>query len=267
MAAALHATAQLCRRRFPDAQGRGRDRGVLHCRRRGRARRDRQDCRARDLDRRDRPVHARQRADHVGALQDRGPHRGDHLRAVQGALLPEPAVRLLAAAADRGPAAGQCRDPAPGKAVVNFRTSDTARPSRRRTIVTLRGGNFMPLPRRRLLQFAAAAVLAVTSRIARAYPTRPVRWIVGFPPGGPADILARLLGQWLSERLGQQFVIENRPGAGGNISTEAVVRAPADGYTLLLVTTANAINATLYDKLGYNFIRDITPVAGIIRVP
>ena len=107
------------------------------------------------------------------------------------------------------------------------------------------------------------------SRIARAqaYPTRPVRIIVGFPAGGAADIVARLIGQWLSERLGQPFVIENRPGAGSNIGTEAVVRAPADGYTLLLVATANAINATLYDKLNFNFIRDIAPVAGIIREP
>ena len=91
--------------------------------------------------------------------------------------------------------------------------------------------------------------------------------IVGFAAGGAADILARLMGQWLSERLGQPFVIENRPGAGGNIGTEAVVRAPPDGYTLLLVSASNAINATLYDKLNFNFIRDIAPVAGIIRVP
>ena len=107
------------------------------------------------------------------------------------------------------------------------------------------------------------------SRIAWAqtYPTRPVRLIVGFRPAVATDILARLMGQWLSERLGQPFVIENRPGAGGNIGTEAVVRAPPDGYTLLLVTPANAINATLYDKLNFNFIRDIAPVASIIRVP
>ena len=96
---------------------------------------------------------------------------------------------------------------------------------------------------------------------------RPVRLIVGYPPAGTADIVARLMGQWLSERLGQQFIIENRPGAGGNIATEAVVRAPADGYTLLLVNSANAINATLYEKLNINFIRDIAPVAGIMRAP
>ena len=94
-----------------------------------------------------------------------------------------------------------------------------------------------------------------------------MRIIVGFPAGGPTDIFARLIGQWLSERLGQPFVIENRPGAGGNIATEAVVRAPPDGYTLLMVGAANAINATLYDKLNFNFIRDIAPVASIVRVP
>jgi tripartite-type tricarboxylate transporter receptor subunit TctC len=106
------------------------------------------------------------------------------------------------------------------------------------------------------------------SRIASAqtYPARPVRIIVGFAAGGQNDIVARLMSQWLSERLGQQFIVDNRPGAGGNIGTEAVVRAPADGYTLLLVTPANAINATLYDKLNFNFIRDTAPVAGILRV-
>src|SRR5262245_43238129 len=128
----------------------------------------------------------------------------------------------------------------------------------------------MKLPRRNFLYLAAgAAALAAVSRIARAqtYPSRPVRIIVGFAAGGPTDILARLMGQWLSERLGQQFVIENRPGGGGNIGTEAVVRASPDGYTLLLVGGGNAINATLYDKLNFNFIRDIAPVATIIRAP
>ena len=129
----------------------------------------------------------------------------------------------------------------------------------------------MKLPhRRKFLQLAAgAAALPVLSQIARAqaYPTRPVRLVVGFPPGGTADIVARVIGQWLAERLGQPFVIENRPGAGGNVGTEAVVHAPPDGYTLLLVNPPNAINATLYERLNYNFIRDIAPVAGIMRVP
>jgi tripartite-type tricarboxylate transporter receptor subunit TctC len=116
---------------------------------------------------------------------------------------------------------------------------------------------------------AGAATLPVVSRVARAqtYPTRPVRWVVAAGAGSTADIVVRLMGQWLSERLGQPFVVEHRPGAGANIGTEAVVRAPADGYTLLLVNPANAINATLYDKLNFNFIRDIAPVAGLIRGP
>jgi tripartite-type tricarboxylate transporter receptor subunit TctC len=131
-------------------------------------------------------------------------------------------------------------------------------------------GAIMKLPRRKFLHLAAgAAALPAVSRIAGAqsYPSRPVRIIVGFPAGGGVDIVARLIGQWLSERLRQPFVIENRPGAGSNIATEVVVRAPADGYTLLLVHASNAINATLYDKLNFNFIRDIAPVAGIIVVP
>ncbi|MBV8423075.1 MAG: tripartite tricarboxylate transporter substrate binding protein [Hyphomicrobiales bacterium] len=128
----------------------------------------------------------------------------------------------------------------------------------------------MKLARRRFLYLAAgAAALPAVSPIATAqtYPTRPVRFIIGYPAGGSADLTARLLGQWLSERLGQPFVIESRPGAGTNIATEAVVNAPPDGYTLLLVAPANAINATLYEKLNHNFMRDMAPVAGLIRFP
>ena len=128
----------------------------------------------------------------------------------------------------------------------------------------------MKLPRRNFLHLATgAAALPAVSRIAWAqnYPTRPVRIIAATAPGGLPDILARLIAPWLSGRLGQQFVIDNRPGGGGNIGTEAVVRSPADGYTLLLCGTFNAINATLYDKLNFDFIRDIAPVAGIMRVP
>jgi tripartite-type tricarboxylate transporter receptor subunit TctC len=128
----------------------------------------------------------------------------------------------------------------------------------------------MKLPRRRqFLHLAAgAAALPAVSRIAwaQAYPARPVRLIVGFPAGGPTDITARVMAQWLSERLGQQVVVDNRAGAGSNIAAEGVVNAPPDGYTLLLVGATNAINATLYEKLNFNFIRDIAPVAGIIRV-
>ena len=126
----------------------------------------------------------------------------------------------------------------------------------------------MKPPRRKFLHLAAgAAALPAVSRIARAqaYPTKPVHIIVGFGAGGSVDLFARLIGQWLSERLGQPFIIETRPGAGGNIATEAVVRAVPDGYTLLLVTAANAINETLFDKLNFNFIRDITPIATIHR--
>jgi tripartite-type tricarboxylate transporter receptor subunit TctC len=128
----------------------------------------------------------------------------------------------------------------------------------------------MRLARRRFLHLtAAAAALPLAPRLARAdtWPSRPVHIISGYPPGGPSDILGRLIGQRLSERLGQAFVMESRPGAGGNIATDAVVRAAPDGYTLLVMTTANAINATLYDRLNFDFIRDMAPVAGFIRVP
>ena len=128
----------------------------------------------------------------------------------------------------------------------------------------------MKLPRRKFLRMAAAAAVAPalpSAAWAQTYPARPVRLIVPFAPGGGSDIFARLIGQWLSERLGQPFVIDNRPGAGSNIGTEAVVNAHPDGYTLLLVNAANAINATLYDRLNFNFARDIVPVAGLIRVP
>jgi len=128
----------------------------------------------------------------------------------------------------------------------------------------------MKLSRRSLLHLSAGAVaLPALSCRARAqtYPARPIRLIIGYTPGGSADITARLTGQWLSERLGQSVIVESRPGGGTNIATEAVVRAPPDGYTLLLVAPANAINATLYDKLNFEFLRDIVPVAGIIRFP
>ena len=124
----------------------------------------------------------------------------------------------------------------------------------------VRGVSPVKLPRRQFLHLAAgAAALPAASRItwAQAYPSRSVSLVAGFAPGGGVDITARLIGQWLSERLGQQFVIENRPGASSNIATEAVARAPADGYTLLLIGSFNTINATLYDKLNFNFVRDI----------
>ena len=128
----------------------------------------------------------------------------------------------------------------------------------------------MKLPRRKFLRLAAgAAVLPTALGVARAqsYPSRPVHIIVGFPPGGATDINARLIGQWLSERLGQPFIIENRPGAGSNIATELVVHAAPDGYTVLLAGPPTAINATLYEKLNFNFIRDIAPIASIVREP
>ncbi len=129
----------------------------------------------------------------------------------------------------------------------------------------------MQLPRRTFLHLAiGAAALPAASRFAAAqaaYPSRPVRWVVGYTPGGGNDIIARLMGQWLQERLGQPFVIENRPGAASNLATEAVVKAPHDGYTLLLINFANAANATMYKNLKFDFIRDITPAAGIVTVP
>ena len=128
----------------------------------------------------------------------------------------------------------------------------------------------MKFLRRQFLHMAAsAAALPAVSRLAwaQAYPTRPVRLIVQVPAGGSPDIVARVVAQWLSERMGQQFVVDNRPGASGNIGTEAVVRAAADGYSLLLAMSANAINASLYDNLRFNFIRDTTPVASIARIP
>ena len=128
----------------------------------------------------------------------------------------------------------------------------------------------MKFPRRQFLRLAAgAAALPAVSRIARAqaYPTRPVRFVVGFAPGGGGDLATRLMGQWLSERLGQQFVVENRVGASSNLATEQVVRAPADGYTLIQLNVANAINASLYDKLSFNILRDLVPVASFMRVP
>jgi tripartite-type tricarboxylate transporter receptor subunit TctC len=126
----------------------------------------------------------------------------------------------------------------------------------------------MKLPRRQFLHLAAAAaMLPALSRIAKgqSYPSRPVRIIVGFAAGGPTDVFARVMAQWLSDHLGQQFVVENRPGGGSNIATEMVVNAPPDGYTLLLTAPANTINATLYEKLSFNFLHDIVPVASIVR--
>jgi tripartite-type tricarboxylate transporter receptor subunit TctC len=128
----------------------------------------------------------------------------------------------------------------------------------------------MKLPRRKFLHLAAgAAALPAITRVASAqsYPVRPVHLLAGFPPGGIVDLIARLIGQWLSERLGQQFVIENRPGAGSNIATELVARAKPDGYTLLLVSSVNAWNTAIYDNLNFNFVRDIAPAASIIRTP
>jgi tripartite-type tricarboxylate transporter receptor subunit TctC len=128
----------------------------------------------------------------------------------------------------------------------------------------------MKLVRRQFLHLSAVALaLPAASHVARAqtYPARPVRVVAGFAAGGPIDIVARLMAQWLSERLGQQFIVENRPGAGGNIAAESVVSATPDGYTLLMVSPSNTVNMTLYEKLNFNFLRDIAPVAGIVRLP
>src|SRR5262245_53863438 len=134
----------------------------------------------------------------------------------------------------------------------------------------MQGGNGMRPHRRTFLRLmTSAAALPVVSRIAsaQAYPARPVRLVVGFAAGGTQDVIARLMGRWLSERLGQQIVMEHRPGAASNIAAEAVVKSPPDGYTLFMVGPNNAINATLYDKLNFDFLRDLAPVAGIVRVP
>src|SRR5215470_3102071 len=139
-----------------------------------------------------------------------------------------------------------------------------APPPRRRTMMK------MKFPRREILHLVAgAAALPAIMRVARAqaYPSRPVRFVVGFAPGGGGDLATRLMGQWLSERLGQQFVVENRVGASSNLATEQVVRAPADGYTLIQLNVANAINASLYSKLSFDVLRDLAPVASFMRVP
>src|SRR6516165_4424793 len=146
----------------------------------------------------------------------------------------------------------------------------TSRENESGSRLAFQGSNMIKLPRRKFLHLAAgAAALSAASRIAwaQAYPARPVRIIVGFPAGGPTDIVARVMAQWLSERLGRQFVVENRAGAASNIGTEAALRAPPDGYTLLQVTSSNAVNATFYENLSFDFINDIAPVGAIIRVP
>src|SRR6201989_3186260 len=127
----------------------------------------------------------------------------------------------------------------------------------------------MTLPRRQFLRLtvAAAALPTAYSAHAKSYPPRPWRWIVPYPPGGATDLVARLIGQWLSERLGQQFIIENRPGGGTNIGVQAVVNSAPDGYTLLFFGSTNAINTTLYESLPFNFLRDIAPVAGLVALP
>jgi tripartite-type tricarboxylate transporter receptor subunit TctC len=148
-----------------------------------------------------------------------------------------------------------------GAAYPNAKEQQERRRIRERTM-TYNRGVFTTL-----LALGLASLVGIGDAVALDYPTKPVRWIVGYPAGGSTDIMARLVGQYLSEKLGQQFVVENRPGATNNLGTEQVVRAAPDGYTLLLVNPANAVNATLYEKLNFNFIRDIAPVAGFIRTP
>src|SRR5271166_1391419 len=162
--------------------------------------------------------------------------------------------------------AGCDRPSRPDADAAGIRENFSSRCSEQEARVAIARRRFL---RRFLFLVAAAAAVALPSPMARAqtYPARPVRLIVGFTPGGPTDILARLMGQWLSERLGQPFVVENRPGAGSNIGTEAVASSAPDGYTLLLISTSAAISATFYDKLSFNLVRDIAPVAGIARVP
>jgi tripartite-type tricarboxylate transporter receptor subunit TctC len=152
------------------------------------------------------------------------------------------------------------------RGTAGLRATGQSKPGNRSLILR---GNLMRFsnPFRLFALAVAALCLACAAVRAQDYPTKPVKWVVAYPPGGTTDILARLIGQYLSEHLGQQFVIDNRPGAGNNIGTEVVVNAPPDGYTLLLVNPANGINATLYKKLPFNFLRDIAPVAGIIRTP
>src|SRR5947208_6445811 len=120
---------------------------------------------------------------------------------------------------------------------------------------------------RMLILYATCLLAGIGQALAQDYPVRPVRLIVGFPPGGPTDIVGRLMAQWLSERLGQQFIVENRPGAGGNLATQAVLTSPPDGYMLLMASHTNAINATLYRKLSFDFLNDAAPIAGLVRVP
>jgi Tripartite tricarboxylate transporter family receptor len=195
---------------------------------------------------------------------------GDHYEVkVDGEWMPVPKDKINNVVAPDGGATSALRDRKAATRAFYSASSSRQRAEIFREVIRA-DSEVMPmkLPRRQFLHLAggAAAVPAV-SRIARAqaYPTRPVRIVLGFGAGGAPDIVARLMGQWLSERLGQQFIIENRPGASGNIATEAVARAPSDGHTLLILAISNAVNATLYDKLNFDFLTDIAPVAGISR--